>query len=189
MKNRALAVSLIAVALVGCSSAPKTADTNTDTAPAATVKIPEWFMNAPRSDNAIFSTGSAVSRDLQLSQDMAILNAKAMLADRINSRVRSQTKLYTGQKGSGDSVTDRHEIERATKNTVSDVDVAGYVISKTETVQDRGLFRTYVLLEYSADQAASVIMDRIRTQNSSNMDLQDSRRAFEELDRDIRSIQ
>lgn len=185
MKTPALAVTLIAAALVGCSSAPKQSQSPDQSPSVATVKIPEWFMNAPRSDNAIFSTGSAVSRDLQLSQDMAILNAKAMLADRINSRVRSQTKLYTGQKGSGDSVSDRHEIERATKNTVNDVDVAGYIIAKSETVQDRGLFRTYVMLEYSADQAASVIMDRIRTENSSRMDLQDSRRAFDELDRDI----
>lgn len=185
MKSSALAVSLIAAVLVGCSSVPKQSAAPLQSPVVATVKIPEWFINAPRSDNAIFSTGSAVSRDLQLSQDMAILNAKAMLADRINSRVRSQTKLYTGQKGSGDSVTDRHEIERATKNTVNDVDVAGYIIAKTDTIQDRGLFRTYVLLEYSADQAASMIMDRIRTQSSSNMDLQDSRRAFDELDRDI----
>jgi hypothetical protein len=172
--------------LSACSSPPKQTKTPVQSeAVAREVKIPDWYMNVPRSDSSLYSTGTFSSRDLQLSQEGAIINAKAMLADRINSRVRSQTKLYQNQRGNSDGGTDRHELERATRNTVNDVDVAGYVVAKIETVQDRGVFRTYVMLEYSADQAASVIMDRIRTESTARSQTSDSARAFRELDADL----
>lgn len=184
--KKTLIVLASVMTLAACSSAPKTTQVSATPEPAIKeAKIPEWFMNVPRSESSLYSTGTFSSRDLQMSQEGAIINAKAMLADRINSRVRSQSKLYLNQKGNSDGGTDRHELERATKNTVNDVDVAGYVVSKIETVQDRGVFRTFVMLEYSADQAASVIIDRIRTESTARSQMTDSARAFRELDQEM----
>ena len=47
-------------------------------------EMPEWYTKIPEDDEAIFAVGTAVSPDLQLSNDIAILLAKRTLADRIN---------------------------------------------------------------------------------------------------------
>jgi hypothetical protein len=92
MKKLLLAVSVIS--LVGCAStqkaeiAPPVVEAKKETV----VNIPGWYVQPPQSQTVLYSVGTAVSRDLQLSQDMAILNAKTNLADRLNSRVASQTK-------------------------------------------------------------------------------------------------
>ena len=54
--------------------------------------IPDWFKKQPDDNGNIFSAGTSVTPDLQFSIDAAVLNAKVVLADRINSRLRSQAK-------------------------------------------------------------------------------------------------
>jgi len=46
--------------------------------------MPEWYTKIPEDEEAIFAVGTAVSPDLQLSNDIAILLANSTLADRIN---------------------------------------------------------------------------------------------------------
>lgn len=182
MKKLLLSISILS--LVGCASTQKAeiAPPTVEQKKEIIVSIPSWYMQPPQSPSVLYSVGTAVSRDLQLSQDMAILNAKTNLADRLNSRVASQTKLYSNQRMSNDNDSNRQELEKATKNKINDVDVAGYIVAKSETQQDRNLFRTFVLIEYNQEKAADMIMDRIRTQKN-----QDSRsefdRAFDELDK------
>jgi hypothetical protein len=182
MKKLLLAVSVIS--LVGCASTQKAeiAPPAVEAKKETVVNIPGWYVQPPKSQTVLYSVGTAVSRDLQLSQDMAILNAKTNLADRLNSRVASQTKLYSNQRMSNDNDSNRQELEKATKNKINDVDVAGYIVAKSETQQDRNLFRTFVLIEYNQETAADMIMDRIRTKK--NLDTRSQfDRAFEDLDK------
>ena len=58
------------------------------------VNIPDWFKKQPEDTSNIFSAGTSVTPDLQFSIDAAVLNAKVILADRINSRMRSQAKQF-----------------------------------------------------------------------------------------------
>ena len=64
--------------------------------------VPEWFKEQPTDSENIFSVGTSVTPDMQFAIDAAILNAKVVLADRINSRLRSQTKQFKAKVGSGD---------------------------------------------------------------------------------------
>jgi hypothetical protein len=178
--------AIVICSLVGCASTKQPVVENRPAVPPAPVKpvvdIPSWYNQTPRTEGTLYSVGTASSRDLQLSQDMAILNAKTNLADRLNSRVRSQTKMYSNQSSSDDNIKNRQQIERTTRNTINDVDVAGYVVAKSETQQVDGIFRTFVMLEYSRDQAADLIMERIRGDRSQEPK-SDADRAFEELDK------
>lgn len=178
--------SLIVCSLVGCSTTNKpTAEVGTINPPASvkpTVAIPSWYNQQPSSEDNLYSVGTAASRDLQLSLDMAILNAKTNLADRLNSRVKAQTKIYSNQTSTDDNFKNNQQVERAVKNSIADVDVAGYAVSKSETLQENGVFRTFVLLEYSREKSATIIMDRIKT--DSKTPVSTFERAFEELDRE-----
>ena len=94
--------------------------------------IPEWFKEQPEDSDNIFSAGTAVTPDLQFSIDAAVLNAKVILADRINSRMRSQAKQFKAKVGSGDlDASVISEFERAVKNITADTDVSGRQIDPT----------------------------------------------------------
>ena len=86
--------------------------------------MPEWYTKIPEDDEAIFAVGTAVSPDLQLSNDIAILLAKRTLADRINGELRSQTKSFMSKIGTDANSSVLNEIETVTSNLIADVDVA-----------------------------------------------------------------
>ena len=116
--------------------------------------IPDWFKKQPEDTSNIFSAGTAVTPDLQFSVDAAVLNAKVVLADRINSRMRSQAKQFKAKVGSGDlDASVISEFERAVKNITADTDVSGYHMAEVEVVPHGTQYRAFVLLEYSDAEA------------------------------------
>ena len=128
--------------------------------------IPEWYLQYPKEDNTIFSSGTAVTPDMQLAMDIAILNAKTTLADRINGRLSSKTKQFITRIGSNDlDSAVAQDIQKATVNLIADVDVAGYAVEQKEVVQDGPQYRAYVLLEYSDVEANKIIVNRLRKDN------------------------
>jgi len=109
-------ILLGAVAMLGACSSNKVVETAMTVPPNAVVDaetyvykskvvneqievMPDWFKKMPENETAIYSTGTAATTDLQLSIDLAVLNAKTTLADRINGRVRSQTKSFIAKIG------------------------------------------------------------------------------------------
>ena len=166
--------------LLGACSSNKTVETLTNVPPESIVAkevyeykaqtvvdqievMPDWFLKPPTSESSIYSVGTAVSPDLQLTVDIAVLNAKTTLADRINGRVRSQTKTFIAKIGSEETDTSiLSEVEKATKNIIADVDAAGYKVSESQVVANGTQYRAYVLLEYSDKEANKIIMNRLR---------------------------
>ena len=119
---------------------------------------------------------------IQLSVDMAVLNAKTTLADRINGRVRSQTKNFISKIGSDETDTAiLSELEKTTSNLVADVDVAGYKVSESKIVSSGTQYRAFVLLEYSDLQASKILMNRLRKDRMLLSKIS-STNAFKELD-------
>ena len=126
-------------------------------------KIPSWFKEQPEDNDNIFSAGTAVTPDLQFSIDAAVLNAKVILADRINSRMRSQAKQFKAKVGSGDlDASVISEFERAVKNITADTDVSGYHMAEVEVVPHGTQYRAFVLLEYSDSEARKILTNRLR---------------------------
>lgn len=125
--------------------------------------IPNWYLSHPKEDEIVFSSGTAVTPDLQLSMDIAVLNAKTTLADRINGRLSSKTKNFIARIGSNDlDAAVAQDIERVTTNLIADVDVAGYAVEESAIIQDGPQYRAYVLLAYSDEEANKILVNRIR---------------------------
>ena len=64
--------------------------------------IPSWYKELPEDDKMIYSSGTAIAPDLQLSVDIATMNAKTVLADRINGKLDSMTKQFIAKTGTTD---------------------------------------------------------------------------------------
>ena len=171
MNNIKLISSAVAIAigLSACQTNKESITANpqivyqTNTVSKQIEQIPEWYLNIPSGDDTIYSSGSARAPDLQLAVDIAIMNAKTTLADRINGKLDSMTKSFVAKIGSSDLDTSvLNEIEKVSKNVIASVDVAGYIIDKSDVTQEGAQYRAYVLLAYNNEEATKVLMNRMK---------------------------
>ena len=153
----------------------------------ATSIIPTWYKTLPKEDNIIYTVGSATSPNLQLAVDMATLNAKYTLADRINGKLDAMMKTFTSKIGSDDidsSVLE--EVEKVSKNVIASVDVAGYNPKEIEVYPSGTQYRAFVLLEYSDEEARKIIINRLRKDQMVYSKLK-STSAWKELENEVES--
>ena len=171
MNNIKLISSVVAIAigLGACQTNKESITANpqivykTNTVSQQVEQIPEWYLNIPSADDTIYSSGSARAPDLQLAVDIAVMNAKTTLADRINGKLDSMTKSFVAKIGSNDLDTSvLNEIEKVSKNVIASVDVAGYIIDKSDVTQEGTQYRAYVLLAYNNEEATKVLMNRMK---------------------------
>ena len=171
MNNIKLISSVVAIAigLSACQTNKESITANpqivyqTNTVSKQIEQIPEWYLNIPSADDTIYSSGSARAPDLQLAVDIAIMNAKTTLADRINGKLDSMTKSFVAKIGSDDLDTSvLNEIEKTSKNVIASVDVAGYVVDKSDITQEGTQYRAYVLLAYNSEEATKMMMNRMK---------------------------
>ena len=171
MNNIKLISSVVAIAigLGACQTNKESITANpqivyqTNTVSKQIEQIPEWYLNIPSADDTIYSSGSARAPDLQLAVDIAIMNAKTTLADRINGKLDSMTKSFVAKIGATDLDTSvLNEIEKTSKNVIASVDVAGYVVDKSDITQEGTQYRAYVLLAYNSEEATKMMMNRMK---------------------------
>ena len=171
MNNIKLISSVVAIAigLGACQTNKESITSNpqivyqTNTVSKQIEQIPEWYLNIPSADDTIYSSGSARAPDLQLAVDIAIMNAKTTLADRINGKLDSMTKSFVAKIGSNDLDTSvLNEIEKTSKNVIASVAVAGYVVDKSDITQEGTQYRAYVLLAYNSEEATKIMMNRMK---------------------------
>ena len=163
-------VSALALVLGACASQePKPmAETpeviyKTAKVKAAVSIVPSWYNKMPEKKGSIFTVGSAVAPDLQFAVDIATINAKVVLADRINGKLKSLTKSWMAKIGQTDvDASVMTEIEKVSKNVIANVDVSGYNPTKVDVFPSGTQYRAFVLLEYSDKEAAKIIFNRMR---------------------------
>ena len=203
MLKQVVTVGALGVLMSGCSMFNKSTD-SIDTAQTITpfavkkayehkskiveeqvVKVPDWYTKMPDNEDAIYAVGTAISPELQLSNDIAILSAKTTLADRINGRLNSITKSFMTKVGSTDAdASVINEISTATKNIIADVDVAGYKVKESKIVSNGIQYRVYVLLEYSDEEAQKILLNRLKKDKMLLSKLK-ANEAFKELEKDV----
>tara|TARA_B100000575_G_scaffold102495_1_gene81682 strand:+ start:578 stop:1237 length:660 start_codon:yes stop_codon:yes gene_type:complete len=160
----------------------------TEKVEAAVSNVPKWYKKLPKKDNSIFSVGSASSPDLQLSVDMATLNAKYTLADRINGKLDGMMKTFMTRLGTDEdiSATTMSEVDKVVKNIIASVDVAGYNPKEIEVFPSGTQFRAFVLLEYSDTEARKIVMNRMMKDKLVYSKIK-STNAFKELKKEVES--
>jgi len=147
--------------------------------------IPEWF-STPREDEteAVFSVGTAIGPNLQLSYDRAILNAKRVLADRVDGLMSSKVKSFVAESGQNENKIFTAEAERVVTNFMAEVNVAGYALERTDIQASYGRYRVYVMLRYPLGEANDIMMLKLR--RSVESDSQErAENAFRELEEDV----
>ena len=185
-------VSALALVLSACASQePKPlAETPEVIYKTAKVKeavsiVPDWYNEMPEKEGSIFTVGAAVAPDLQFAVDIATMNAKVVLADRINGKLKSLTKSWMAKIGQTDvDASVMTEIEKVSKNVIANVDVSGYNPTKVDVFPSGTQYRAFVLLEYSDKEAAKIIFNRMRKDRLVYSRLR-SNKAWQELEAEV----
>ena len=185
-------VSVLALVLGACASKEpkpmaetpeviyKTAKVN-----AAVTVVPDWYKEMPEKEGSIFTVGAAVAPDLQFAVDIATMNAKVVLADRINGKLKSLTKSWMAKIGQTDvDASVMTEIEKVSKNVIANVDVSGYNPTKVDVFPSGTQYRAFVLLEYSDKEASKIIFNRMRKDRLVYSRLRSSK-AWKELEAEV----
>ncbi len=151
--------------------------------------IPDWYKKMPKKKGSIFTVGSATAPDLQLAVDIATLNGKVVLADRINGKLKAMTKSWIAKFGQSDvDARVMTEIEKVAKNVIANVDVAGYSPVEVEVSSAGTQYRAFVLLEYSDKEAQKIIFNRLRKDRLVYSRIR-STKAWEELENAVDKVE
>ena len=151
--------------------------------------VPEWYKKMPEKKGSIFTVGTATAPDLQLAVDIATLNGKVVLADRINGKLKAMTKSWIAKFGQSDvDARVMTEIEKVAKNVIANVDVAGYNPVKTDVTTAGTQYRAFVLLEYSDKEAQKIIFNRLRKDRLVYSRIR-STKAWEELEEQVNKVE
>ena len=158
---------LLLVGLIGCANKPpveiSSIDYEIQKVETAVSQIPKWYLEIPKDKENVYSTGTATAPDLQLAVDIATMNAKTTLADRINGRLDAMIKTFIAKVGQDDLDSEvLTEVEKVSKNLIAEVDVAGYVPTTVKVYPSGTQFRAFVLLTYSEKEARKVIVNRMK---------------------------
>ena len=167
--SRNLILLLIILLFSACSSKDKNKLTNQE----LNQYIPEWFFENKTKKGYIFSNGVGESSDLQLSLNIAVLNAKLGLADKLQSTLSGLTKSYSVQSRKQEV---QNQIEQTIKNLVTDVDVSGYELVNKEIKRGETTYKSFVKIEYDVTKKTEFIIKNIETKIESS---------FKELDDEI----
>ena len=125
--------------------------------------IPDWFQEIPvGTESVLYVRGTAVSQDLQFSEDKAVNAAVFALAKKMGNKLSAKNKIMIKEAGLGEDPQFKSNIERAQKIVIKNISITGYKIIKTKMApRANGGYRTYILVEYPISLAYKNYLEEI----------------------------
>ena len=123
---------------------------------------PDWCLNLPQSNLAIYRCGIGESNNLNMARNRATLDAKRALADQIDSQISSRMEDFLQTSGTGKNEQIRQRSEVITKNVTVAAKLTGYkeVYSESQSVGTN--FIHYVLIGYPIASANQDLLNQIK---------------------------
>jgi hypothetical protein len=122
-------------------------------------QVPKWYMNdfsekkacdtptfgKDKDKMCIFGVGTAVSPDLSLAIEKAMMIAKAEMADIIRGEMNKSSKQFITELGKTNNKTVVSEVESTIVNLIKDTPVRGYeIFAKDVTITKQKYYRAWV---------------------------------------------
>jgi hypothetical protein len=141
---RIFLILIIGIMLSNCSNS-YVKSKKTITSPDDLMKFTNvWCEKQKQTNNTIKMCGQGWSKDLNISENKAIIDAKLKIADIAQHSIIKSEKIIKKENSKG--LTQSYELNA--DNTLNDVTIAGYKIISKKVMKEKNGWRTMVLLEY-----------------------------------------
>jgi hypothetical protein len=142
---------MLALMVIGCESAPAATG-------AANPNLPDFVLNPPAQEDAIFGVGSAKLSSLNQSMTMAEARARQSLAFQLSANVQAMITDYARDAGTTNNTTALQLSEQVGRQ-LTQTTLVGALPVKREQTPD-GTF--WVLVSYSKSDAAKAASDTMK---------------------------
>ena len=117
-------------------------------APQTPMDVPNWFMMTPEPDDeyAVYATGEATSRKMNIAMQKATQQARANLGQSINAKVQSLIESMVEEAGMGENVQITEFYSEASKSVSNETLSGATVVKKYPYQTSSGGYRVYVLM-------------------------------------------
>ena len=148
--------------------------------------IPEWYQKMPQgSETVMYARGSAISADLDNSEQRAIENALIKLATQMRNRINTKTNIAIKEAGIDADLTLKTEMQRISNIVVKEATVTGYKVANTKMAAlADGKYRTFIVIEFPVSLAYKNYLQNLEqsTTVSADMSKLKDTDAFKELE-------
>jgi len=146
---------------------------------------PKWYKKLPKNTKKnIYVRGTAVSKDMQLSMDKAVIAAKRTLAETLDSTISSKSKEFAKEISMDELGSLYSELEQVTINSIKEANIIGFKEYKSKTIAVGSTYRHYYVLEYPLGEANKILISQIKNNALLEGSLQASK-AYKELEKEI----
>tara|TARA_B100000287_G_scaffold433235_1_gene494476 strand:+ start:4750 stop:5790 length:1041 start_codon:yes stop_codon:yes gene_type:complete len=149
-------------------------------------EIPEWYQKMPASSETLmYARGSAISADLDNSEQRAVENALIKLATQMKNRINTKTNIAIKEAGVDADLTLKTEMQRISNIVVKEATVTGYQISNTKMAPlANGKYRTFILVEFPVSLAYKNFLKNLEQSTTVSADISKLKDtdAFKELE-------
>lgn len=141
--------------------------------------IPEWVLNVPKSDYAIYQSGTASSNNLSMSRSKARNMAYGQICVTAGGNVTQKNEMFISD--IGDNSVEISEM--AIRTACSATDITGAEIVEEVVVMENSKYRTFVLVGLPLGDS-NILLEGKRQYQLNKKALDRSDRVFEEMEGD-----
>ena len=145
--------------------------------------IPDWFVEPPQSSiDVYYFVGFGESKSVQLSMDIAVMEAQEQLASVVDTLVSQRSDKFVAQLGGSKEL--QTNFEEATKRVIAEVQAGGYQIKEKEFQAYNDYFTAYVLLEFTTEEVNQLFYQQLQKEALKDAKLSQTE-AFKELEEEL----
>ena len=145
--------------------------------------IPDWFVEPPQSSvDVYYFVGSGESKSVQLSMDIAVMEAQEQLASVVDTLISQRADKFVAQLGGSKEL--QTNFEEATKRVIAEVQAGGYQIKEKEFQAYNDYFTAYVLLEFTTEEVNQLFYQQLQKEALKDAKLSQIE-AFKELEEEL----
>ena len=145
--------------------------------------IPDWFVEPPQNSiDVYYFVGSGESKSVQLSMDIAVMEAQEQLASVVDTLISQRADKFVAQLGGSKEL--QTNFEEATKRVIAEVQAGGYQIKEKEFQAYNDYFTAYVLLEFTTEEVNQLFYQQLQKEALKDAKLSQTE-AFKELEEEL----
>ncbi len=149
MKKAAIILMILVVGLfvASCASKPEPAPAPSNGAEDTDSGLPDFVLNPPMATDAIYGVGYAKQSTMPMSIKVAETNARADIANQIETTIQAAVTSYAQEAGVDDNTQTIKFAETITRQ-ITDTTLSGAIVKSRVPMKDGGV---WVLMVYSKD--------------------------------------